>query len=129
VLNVLEVKDVRPLNKNELDRISKPEDIQNLGVQFGWLLGDFETHHDTWGLPIRGANRNYYVTVLVPSHLCNALDLLAAQAKILRVYGGYVPVFEPNEEQQKYIDLTFKKLEGKYRSIRRSSASKESSTH
>lgn len=119
--NALEIDaQLEPLTKRELKQISKPEDFEKVtGSPYGWLCGRFTTDHDVWGLPVRSETlgRNFYVVGTVPNALFSTFDLLAAHAKIETLYYGYKPVFHKNPEQQRYIDLTFKKLEGDYANI------------
>jgi hypothetical protein len=113
--NALEIVDAEPLTNDEIRRIQNGVGFQEAtGQPYGWLRGDWRSSNDLWGLPARGASRNYYVTGVIKNTLCSTFDLEAAKCEPLSIMSGLKPVFKDNPEQQKYIDLTFKKLEGKY---------------
>ena len=117
-LNALCIADVAPLSQSELEQIEKVNDFESAtGAPFGWLEGCFSSNNDAWGLPVRGTNRNYYVVGSVPHALYHTYDLLASHAEIHNLTGGYKPVFVDNEEQDKYVELTMKKLLGKYETV------------
>lgn len=116
--NALEIDpQLTTLTRKELHQIHNPEDWESVtGAPFGWLCGDFTSKNDQWGLPTRSETlgRNFYVTGTIPNALYHTYDLLASHAKIETLYYGYKPEFYDNPEQQRYIDLTFKKLEDKF---------------
>lgn len=113
--NALEITDVEPLTKHEIRQIRSGTPFQQAtGTPYGWLRGDWKSKNDFWGIPIRGATHNYYITGIVKNTLYSTFDLEASKCEMLNVTSGLKPTFKQNPEQQKYIDLTFKKLEGEY---------------
>jgi hypothetical protein len=84
------------------------------GTAYGWILGDFRTESDLWGLPIKQADNNWFVTGILRNRLYHVLDLEASNAEILRVDAVLVPKFDTNQpsvdRMRKYEELTDKKL-------------------
>lgn len=108
--SALEIIGIKPVSP---DDITKVDDLK----PYGWLRGTFKTKNDLWGLPVRGLDRNYYVTGTVPHSLFHTLDLKAAKAEIIELTEAYAPTFEDNPEQDRFARLTLKKLEGDYANI------------
>jgi hypothetical protein len=90
------------------------------GYSYGWILGDFRTDSDLWGLPIKIGQNNWYVTGVLHNTLYNTLDLEAADAEILDVHAVLVPVFTSDSafvnSMQKYELLTKVKLDNAFKS-------------
>lgn len=86
--DALRIKGVKPLDSISLARVTNPSDLQ----PYGWISGLFKTSNDLWGLPVRGLQRNYYVTGVVHG-LFHTFDLTAAKAEILETHMAYLPNF------------------------------------
>ncbi|MCJ7634013.1 hypothetical protein MUP77_16700, partial [Candidatus Bathyarchaeota archaeon] len=87
------------------------------GKPYGWILGDFASQDDLWGLPIEQGANNWYVTGTLRNRLYHTLDLEASNAEILRVDYVLIPVFDTSQpsidRMSKYETLTDKKLSHK----------------
>jgi len=90
--DALRIKGVKPLDSSSLAQLSKPNDLQ----PYGWISGVFKTDNDLWGLPVRGLQRNYYVTGAVYG-IFHTFDLMAAKAEILEAHTAYVPNFREDK--------------------------------
>ena len=90
------------------------------GYPYGWILGDFCTQDDLWGLPVKVGETNWYLTGTLKNQLYNTLDLEASNANILDIQKVLIPVFSTEAEfvnpMRKYEDLTEIKLNHKYES-------------
>ncbi len=86
------------------------------GYPYGWILGDFETEDDLWGLPVKVGQNNYYVTGELRNCLRHTLDLEASGATVNHVNKVLVPVYDKGQRatMRKFEELTLKKLEGRY---------------
>jgi len=87
---------------------------------YGWILGDFHTDSDIWGLPITIGDNNVYVTGTLKGRLYNTLDLEASNADVLDIQAVLIPVFTDDpaflNPMRRYEELTAIKLEHKYES-------------
>ena len=90
------------------------------GKPYGWIIGDFYTEDDLWGLPIskEGYAHNYYVKGHVKNRIYHTLDLEASNAICTRIEDILVPVFDPSQKplMKKYEELSAIKMEKKYKS-------------
>jgi len=88
------------------------------GKPYGWLLGDFSTTDDLWGLPIRVGQNNWYVTGTVPNAIYNILDLEASNATIEKCEAVIVPIFDLNQKRlmRHFEELAKIKLLKEYKS-------------
>lgn len=94
------------------------------GSPYGWILGDFRTNDDLWGLPIRREDQNWFcVGDNFDGFLYHTLALEAANAEATRISRILLPVFADKNTLDgkkhfasawRFEDLTSKKLEGKY---------------
>ncbi len=95
------------------------------GRPYGWILGDFRTDDDLWGLPIGREDNNWYVTGdNLNGYLYHTLDVEAANAEVTDVRFVLVPVFARDrnnlsefkfiEPMRLYEELAAVKLEGRY---------------
>jgi hypothetical protein len=121
--NALLVDRVESIPENELTDYERavPDSLRLTGELdggkplFGWLRGQFfvPPDHDLWGLPVRGSQRNYYMTGHFTG-LYSTFDLAAAGAKIESVAGGYRPVYGNTnlKGHRKFVELTLKRLSG-----------------
>jgi len=89
------------------------------GLPYGWLVGDFETEDDIWGLPVKIGENNVYLTGRIRNAVYHTLDLEAANAKVLHVDNVLIPIFnyDQTKTMRKFETLTRVKLEGKYSSM------------
>jgi len=87
------------------------------GKPYGWILGDFKTDSDLWGLPIKQGENNWFVTGTLRNQLYHTLDLEAGSAEILRVDRVLIPEFDTRQasidRMGKFETLTDKKLSHK----------------
>jgi len=123
--DALRIEDVEWMEDNELDAISKPEDVH----PYAWIYGTFQTdggEDGYWGLPHRGGERNYYLTGATTG-LYNTLDLIASHAKIVgNVLWGLKPKFRQGREMhEKYASYLLKKLKRKFTSEVERTAAKD----
>ena len=49
-------------------------------TRYGWILGDFKSDNNLWGLPVRG-DQNFYMTGVL-SGLFSTFDIAAGKAEI-----------------------------------------------
>jgi len=101
---------------NLLGKFSWQKFYEQTGHSYGWILGDFKTTDDLWGLPVKVGENNWYVTGTLKNRLYNTLDLQASNAEILDVQTVLIPVFTTNSAMRKYEELTEIKLSNKYKS-------------
>ena len=120
--DALRIEDVEWMEDKELDAISKPEDVS----PYAWIYGTFQSDDDSWGLPMRTSERNYYVTGTTTG-LYNTLDLIACRGKIVgTVQWGLKPKFRHERGMhEKYAAYLMKKLERKFDSDVERQASKD----
>ncbi len=93
--NALMIEDISQLSDTELQSLNGAglsEFHSIVGTPYGWLKGIFETDNDLFGLPVRGKERNYYVTGKVPG-LFHIYDLMAAKARPIEIWDGFKPKF------------------------------------
>lgn len=91
------------------------------GCPYGWILGDFSTKDDLWGLPVRRTeDTNVYLTCDdFKEQLYHTLDLEASNATVENIRLVLVPHFEVLENafttsMRRYEELTTQKLDHKY---------------
>lgn len=93
---------------------------EQTGSPYGWILGDFETESDLWGLPVKVGDNNWYVSGTVKNRLYNTLDPEASNAEVLDIQAVLVPIFSSDaafvNPMKKYEELTQIKLAGQYKS-------------
>ncbi len=115
--NALMIEDVGQLADSEIQSLSGSNlaDFEAItGSPYGWLKGIFQTDNDLWGLPVRGKERNYYVTGKIPGFF-HIYDLLAAKARPIEIWDGFKPKFSESVRllHNKYADVVTKLIEGK----------------
>lgn len=93
---------------------------EQTGSPYGWILSDFKTESDLWGLPVKIGDNNVYVTGTLKNRLYSTLDLQASNAVITDVQAVLTPVFSSDpafvNPMRKYEDLTKVKLASQYKS-------------
>jgi hypothetical protein len=118
------IKDVRAWNGDSdrlLGRMNWKRFLDATGCPYGWILGDFRTDDDLWGLPTRCGENNIYVTGRLAGQLYHTLDLQASNAEVLDVQFVLIPQFVKDDPQfvnmmHKYEELARVKLLGEYAS-------------
>ncbi len=107
----------------EIERVveCEPEDL-NLDnrccfLDYGWVEGTFWSENDIWGLPIKHKigtfSQNRYHVGFV-SGFFHTYDLLAADAKIVKIARTYKPIFKKNAMMRRYEEMFKKKIEKRY---------------
>ena len=93
---------------------------EQTGSPYGWILGDFKTESDLWGLPVKVGDNNWFLTGTLKNRLYGTLDLEASNAEVLDVQAVLTPVFSSDpafvDPMRKYEELTKVKLAGQYKS-------------
>jgi hypothetical protein len=93
---------------------------EQTGFPYGWILGDFKTDNDIWGLPVKVGENNWYITGTLKNHLYNTLDLQGSNAEITDVQAVLIPVFTKDpafvNPMRKYEQLTKTKIANEYKS-------------
>jgi hypothetical protein len=117
------IKDVAQFygNHNGLHgKITWQKFYEQTGYPYGWILGDFKTESDLWGMPTKVGENNWYVTGTLKNQLYSTLDLEASNTEILDIQTVLIPVFTSDvafvNTMRKYEELTQIKLLNKYKS-------------
>lgn len=116
----MKIKNVRQWHGNADDLLGKRANWKKFyeltGSPYGWILGDFTTTDDLWGLPIKVAMNNWYVTGTVPHRIYHILDLEASNATIDKIDVILVPEFENgwNNLMKRFEELSRIKLLKQY---------------
>ncbi len=116
VTNALMMEDIQQLSDYEIQSLNGAtiDDFETItGFPYGWLKGIFESDNELWGLPVRGKERNYYVTGRIPG-LFHTYDLLAAKARPVEIWDGFKPKFNQKFKavHDKYAGIAIKLVEG-----------------
>jgi hypothetical protein len=105
VTHALEIVGVRPCNPSELS-------LDGLDtLDYGWMLGTFESKNDYWGIPLRGRN-NFYATGTITGFF-HTFDLMASKAKIKFISQAYKPVFQSSLLHSNFVKQTLDRVEGR----------------
>ena len=104
----LTINGVQPCEPEE---ITITPDLNSLN--FGWLVGCFETKNKMWGLPIQAQQITYIIGKV--TGMFHTFDLAAAKAKSLWIAKAYKPTFDPsrNDVQNRFNQMLLDRVEGR----------------
>ena len=91
------------------------------GAPYGWILGDFHTDDDIWGLPVKREDNNWFCTGDFRESLYHTLALEAANADAIRIHQILLPTYATKNDlkyhnsMENYERLTIIKLDKIYK--------------
>lgn len=101
-----------------LGKITWQRFYETTGYPYGWIVGDFKTEDDIWGLPQKVGTNNLYLRGTFKNKLYHTLDLEAGNATIQHINTILIPTFDPTQKKimKTFEEFTSVKLEGEYKS-------------